>query len=101
MQAAIAAGSTTKVVADSTGTITIPFAAGGEYLAVAYPSTSTTKSVWYVNALDNGAIPGGVFGAQTTLSCNSPDLYWSGVSYKIHVSPGLITQANPIELRNS
>ena len=101
MQAAIAAGSTTKVVADSTGTITIPFAAGGEYLAVAYPSTSTTKSVWYVNALDNGAIPGGVFGAQTTLSCNSPESYWSGVSYKIHVSPGLITQANPIELRNS
>lgn len=101
MQAAIAAGSTTKVVADSTGTITIPFAAGGEYLSVAYPSTSTTKSVWYVNALDNGAIPGGVFGAQTTLSCNSPESYWSGVSYKIHVSPGLITQANPIELRNS
>jgi hypothetical protein len=101
MQAAIAAGSTTKVVADSNGTITIPFAAGGEYLAVAYPSTSTTKSVWYVNALDNGSIPGGVFGAQTTLSCNSPESYWSGVSYKIHVSPGLITQANPIELRNS
>ena len=101
MQSAIALGSTTKVVADSTGTITIPFAAGGEYLAVAYPSTSTTKSVWYVNALDNGSIPGGLFGAQTTLSCNSPESYWSGVSYKIHVSPGLITQANPIELRNS
>ena len=101
MQSAIAAGSTTKVVADSSGTITIPYAAAGEYLAVAYPNASTTKTVWYVNALDNGSIPGGVFGAVSTLSCNSPESYWSGVSYKIHVSPGLITQANPIELRNS
>lgn len=101
MQTAIAAGSTTKVLADSNGTITIPYAAAGEYLAVAYPSASTTKTIWYVNALDNGSIPGGVFGSQTTLSCNSPQSYWSGVSYKIHVSPGLITQANPIELRNS
>jgi len=101
MQNAIGLGLTTKVVADSTGTITIPYAAAGEYLAVAYPSASTTKTVWYVNALDNGSIPGGVFGSVSTLSCNSPESYWLGVSYKIHVSPGLITQVNPIQLRNS
>lgn len=101
MQAAIAAGIATKVVNYSTGTITIPFAAAGEYLAVAYPASSTTKTIWYVNALDNGSIPGGVFGAATILPCNSPTSLWSGVNYKIHVSPGLITQANPIELRNS
>jgi len=102
MQAAIASGSATKVVAVSTGTISIPFAAAGEYIAVAYPNvpTSPTKTIWYVNALDNGSIPGGVFGAVTILNCNSPSSFWSGISYKIHVSPGLITQANPIELRN-
>lgn len=101
MASAIQAGSTTKVVTSSTGTITIDFNATGEYLAVAYPATSTTKTKWYVNALDNGAIPGGVFGAASTQSVTSPDAYWSGVSYKIHVSPGLITQSEPIELRNS
>jgi hypothetical protein len=101
MQAAIASGLTTKVVADSTGTITIPFAAAGEYIAVAYPSTSTTKTIWYVSALDNGTIPGGVFGPVTILNCTSPSSFWSNIPYKIHVSPGLITQVNPIQLRNA
>lgn len=101
MQTAIANGDATKIIVSSTGTITIPFNATGEYLAVAYPATSTTKTVWWVNALDNGAIPGGVFGAFTQLPCSSPTGLWSGINYKIHVSPGLITQSNPIELRNS
>lgn len=101
MASAIAAGTAIKLVVSSTGTITIPFNATGEYIAVAYPATSTTKTVWYVTALDNGAIPGGVFGAATTQSVNSPDSYWAGINYKIHSSPGLITQASPIQLRNS
>ena len=100
MQSAIASGAATKVLNYSTGTISIPFAAAGEYLAVAYPASSTTKTIWYVTALSNGSIPGGVFGAATVLPCNSPTSLWSGVSYKIHVSPGLITESNPIELRN-
>ena len=100
MQAAIASGAATKVVGDSTGTITINFAATGEYLAVAYPSTSATKTVWYVNALDNGSIPGGVFGSASILPCSSSSGYWSSVNYKIHVTAGLITQSNPMELRN-
>ena len=57
MQSAIANGQATKVLASSTGTITIPFAANGEYIAVAYPVLSPTKTIWYVNALDNGLIP--------------------------------------------
>jgi hypothetical protein len=101
MQSAIASGAATKVVGDSTGTITINFAATGQYLAFAYPATSTTKTVWYVNALDNGTIPGGVFGGQTTLACSSSSGYWSSVNYKIHVTAGLITQSNDMELRNS
>ena len=101
MQSAIANGQATKVLASSTGTITIPFAANGEYIAVAYPATSTTKTVWYVNALDNGVIPGGLLGSVNTLPCNSPTNLWNNVNFKIHVSAGLITQPNPIQLKNS
>ena len=101
MQSAIANGQATKVLASSTGTITIPFAANGEYIAVAYPSTSTTKTIWYVNALDNGEIPGGLLGVANILPCNSPTNLWNNVNFKIHVSAGLITQTNPIQLKNS
>ena len=101
MQSAIANGQATKVVASSTGTITIPFAANGEYIAVAYPATSTTKTIWFVNALDNGDIPGGLLGAANILPCNSPTSLWNNVNFKIHVSSGLITQTNPIQLKNS
>ena len=101
MQSAIANGQATKVLASSTGTITIPFVANGEYIAVAYPATSTTKTIWYVNALDNGEIPGGLLGVANTLPCNSPTNLWNNVNFKIHVSAGLITQTNPIQLKNS
>ena len=101
MQSAIANGQATKVLASSTGTITIPFAANGEYIAVAYPATSTTKTIWYVNALDNGDIPGGLLGVANILPCNSPTNLWNNVNFKIHVSSGLITQLNPIQLKNS
>jgi len=101
MASAIAAGTATKVVGSSTGTLAIPYNMSAQYLAVAYPSTSTTKTVYYVTALDNGAITV-VFNAVSTESVNSPDAYWSGVSYKVHTSIGAITNSNPtIELRNS
>jgi hypothetical protein len=101
MQTAIANGTATKVLSSSTGTITIDFDAVGEYLAFAYPSTSTTKTIWFVTTLNSGTIPGGVFGAQTTLPCNSPTSLWSNVSYKIHTTAGLITELDPMQLRNS
>lgn len=101
MQTAIQNGTATKVVASSTGTITVDYDANGEYIAIAYPASNTTKTVWYVTALDNGFIPGGLVGGQTTLSCDSPDTYWTGINYKIHVSAGLITQSQPIQFRNS
>ena len=101
MQSAIANGQATKEIKDSTGTIKIPFNANGEYIAVAYPATSADKTKWYVNELDNGDIEaGGLLGGVNTLPCNSPTNLWSNVSFKIHVSPGLITQDKDIELRN-
>jgi hypothetical protein len=101
MASAIAAGTATKVVASSTGTLAIPYNVSAQYLAVAYPSTSTTKTKYYVTALDNGDITV-VFNAVATESVNSPDAYWSGVSYKVHTSKSALTNSNAtIELRNS
>jgi hypothetical protein len=101
MASAIAGGTATKVVGSSTGTLSIPYNMSAQYLAVAYPATSTTKTVYYVTALDNGAITV-VFNAVETQNVNSPDAYWSGVSFKVHTSIGAITNSNPtIELRNS
>jgi len=101
MASAIAAGTATKVVASSTGTLAVPYNLSSQYLAVAYPAASTTKTVYYVTALDNGAITA-VFEPVATESVNSPDGYWSSQSYKVHVSSNSITNSNPtIELRNS
>jgi hypothetical protein len=71
MASAIAAGTATKVVGSSTGTLSIPYNMSAQYLAVAYPASSTTKTVYYVTALDNGAITV-VFNAVETQSVNSP-----------------------------
>jgi hypothetical protein len=101
MATAIANGSATKVVAGSTGTLAVPYNVSAQYLAVAYPAASTTKTVYYVTALDNGAITV-VFESVATQTVNSPDSYWSSQSYKLHVSKSALTNSNAtIELRNS
>jgi hypothetical protein len=98
MVTAIQNGTATKVIADSTGTLTIPYAPSAQYLAVAYPSTSTTKTRYFVTALDNGAITV-VFQPVATLSVTTA-LWTQG--YKIHTSSGALTNsAANIELRNS
>jgi hypothetical protein len=100
MVAAIEDGSATKVVASSTGTLAIPYNMSAQYLAVAYPFGSTTKTTYFVTALDNGAITV-VFQEVTTLSVDSATGLWADQDYKIHVSNGAITNSNPtIELRN-
>jgi len=100
MQTFIANGTATKVLSSSTGTITIDFDATGQYLAFAYPSSSTTKTAWEVTTLNAGTIPGGLFGGPTVLACNSPTSLWSNVSYKIHTTAGIISELNPIQLKN-
>jgi hypothetical protein len=103
MKTAIENGTATKVVGVSTGTITINFGATGQYLAFAYPASSTTKTIWFVNAFDFGTIPGGVFGSASTLavSASTSSPIWSNIDYKIHVTAGLITQTSDMQLRNS
>lgn len=102
MQAAIAAGTATKVIGSSANDLNVPYAPNGEYLAVAYPATSTTKTRWRVTDLSQGNVPGGVFSGQTTLPVNSPEGRWSGINFKIHTTPLLTNPSAPIiQLRNS
>jgi len=105
IQSVIAAGVGTKVVASSTGTITIVFnATSAEYLWFAVPATSTDKTVWYVSALNTGSIGGGsnLFGSPSTLAVNSPDSYWSGISYDIYITNyATTTGSDTMQLRNS
>lgn len=102
MVTAIQSGLATKYLVQSTGTFAINYAPNQEYVAVAYPASSTTKTKWQVSALDSGNIPGGVFGAVNTLSVNSPNLFWNGIQYKIHVTPLLTNPSAPtIQLLNS
>lgn len=102
MQTAIANGSASKIVTASNGTISIPYNVNGDYFAVAYPASSTVKTKFYITDLDKGDIEA-MFFPVTTLSVNSPDVYWSSINYNIHVTDSALAQ-NPepfIELRNA
>jgi hypothetical protein len=84
----------TKVVAASTGSITINFGATDEWIWFATPATSTTKTVWTgTNSPSNtgdigGSVsPGGnLFPVPDTVSIDSPSVLWAGINYKIYVS---------------
>ncbi len=57
MVEAIENGTATKVIATTTGTITIdPYLLNAQHFAVAYPSSSTEKTYYYIDNLNKGAI---------------------------------------------
>lgn len=102
MQTAIGNGTATKVVGNSTGTLFIPYNVNGEYMAIAYPNSSTAKTKYFVTDLDKGDLGTltSPFDLGTVLNCSSNLTYWSNISYRIHISP-ILTNSNPIiELRN-
>jgi hypothetical protein len=93
----------TKVVATSTGTITINFSsANTDWIWFAIPSTSTSKTKWYVNALNNWNIgsPSDLFWDESIVSIDSPDAYWSWVNYKIYISNYTSEALLPMQLQN-
>jgi hypothetical protein len=97
MVAAIQGGTATKVIASSTGTLSIPYAVTDQYLAVAYPTTSTLKTRYYVTVSDADVITV-VFQAVTTPSVTTT--LWTQ-TYNVHVSKSALTNTNAyIELRN-
>ena len=98
MVAAIQNGTATKVVASSTGTLSIPYNLSAQYLAVAYPTTSTLKTKYFVTVSDADAITV-VFQAVDTPSVTTA--LWTQ-TYNVHVSKSALTNTNAIiELRNS
>lgn len=98
----------TKVVANSNGTITINFnTTSDDYMWFAIPSTSTSKLVWFIDALNSGAI-GGVVSAGGNLfpnpdlvSIDSPTVLWNGIQYKIYIANYQSSVSSPMQLRNS
>lgn len=96
----------TKVVASSMGTITITFGAtSDDYLWFAIPSTSTSKTVWYVNALNNGSIGGAVTPSGNLFPnfdlVSVTTVLWSGIEYKVYISNYQTATTGAMELRNS
>lgn len=83
----------TKVVASAGGTIVLPFAStSDDYIWFALPASSPTKTIWFVDALNNGSIggsvsPGGnLFPAFSAVTIDSPTSIWTGISYEFYIS---------------
>jgi hypothetical protein len=97
----VSLASLTKVIAQSTDTISIAYSnVVGKKLVVVIPSTSATKTKWYVNALNNGSInkPGDLF-AMSTKNFDSPTGLWSALPCKVYIStPTSINET--IQLQN-
>ena len=102
--AAIAAGTnTTKVLSSASGTITITFGnATPKYLWFAHFSNYTSKTKWYIDALNSGTIGGSsnLFGSPIVTSITSPNAYWSGINFNIYITNYQTKPPSAMELRN-
>ena len=97
----------TKVVADSTGTISINFnSTPDDYIWFATPYASTTKTCWYVDALNNAGIGGAVSPGGNLFPNNTPvspvsTILWGGQCYKVYISNYQTSSTSIMQLRNS
>lgn len=96
----------TKVVSPSTGTITINFGSSADdYIWFAIPNASTSKTCWFVSALNQGNIggvvsPGGnLFPAFDTVS-GVTTTCWGGQTYKLYISNYQTAATQPMQLCN-
>lgn len=103
--AVIQAGNANKVVASASATITITFnATASKFLWFAHDATYTTKTIWYVSALNTGSIGGStnLFGSAQTGNVNSPTSLWSSRSFKAYITNyATTTGSDSMQLRNS
>ncbi len=97
----------TKVLINSTGTVTLNFNSGtDDYFWFAIPASSTSKSNWFISSLNNGLIggsvnPGGnLFPDPDVVTINSPTSLWTGVSYKIYITNFQSAVVVNMDLRN-
>ena len=93
----------TKSIITSTGTVSIPYSSIiDKKLVIIIPSTSTTKTKWYVNALNNGFIGGigDLFATPVNKNFDSPSTFWTDKTYKVYIS-NRTSIDTIIELRNA
>lgn len=79
----------TKVLQSSNDTVTVNYGSTGSvYYWLAIPFVSTAKLGYYFTELNKGNIGGveDLFGPEQTGSINSPNGYWSGVTYRFYVT---------------
>lgn len=90
---------------NSTGTVTVSFnSASNEYTWLAIPASSTSKTCWYVNALDNGPInnsPSDKYPDECVLDITSAEGCWSSISYKVYMSGAVGEISSAMQFRNS
>jgi len=100
--AEIAAGTANKVLVAASGTVSVTYNAFGEYVWMAHQASYTQKTVWYFTELNQGLIgPGNFILTPVTQNVNSPDGFWSGVSFKIYISDGATITEGALQYRNS
>lgn len=101
----VTTGCIAKSNVNSTGTVTVDFdSTSSEYTWLAIPASSTSKTCWYVNALDNGLInnsPSDKYPDECTLDITSAEGCWSSISYKVYMSGAVGEITDPIQFRNS
>lgn len=92
----------TKQVIASSGNINITFGASLQYLWFAIPQSSTDKTKWYVDALNNGSIGTStdLFNNDVIVSVNSPSALWNGVNYRIYISNYATTTSGNMQMQN-
>lgn len=102
--ALVTTGCIAKCVLSSTGTVTVSFnSSASEYTWLAIPQTSTSKTCWYVNALDNGAVnqaPSNKYPDECQLLITSAEGCWASICYKVYMSGAVGAIAAPMEFRN-
>ena len=103
-------GTCCKVVGNSYATICVNFgSASNDYIWFATPvSGGTTKTCWYIDALNSGNIGGAVNPGgnlfpiyDTVTNVKSSQACWSGQTYQIYTSNYQTASSTIMELRNS
>jgi len=101
----VTTGCIAKSNVNSTGTVTVSFnSSASEYTWLAIPASSTSKTCWYVNALDNGPVnqnPTDKYPDECVLDITSAEGCWSSISYKVYMSGAVGEISAPMQFRNS
>lgn len=96
-----APGTSNKVLADASGTLTIAFAASSEYVWVAHEASLTNKTKWYNTANNLGNIGAGNFiEAPVQQNVTSPEGLWTNVSFDIYISGAATNTSGSYQLQN-